>query len=1257
MLLRPVYQSGQPLTTRKFNYKLFLEFTCSLLTPEIAARIVHLWDTDKDGSLNFREIVTGLTCACRCSLDSRLRFCFTLFATDPLNTTGTLNLVEIRQMVSALHDLYNASAADKVHAQREISRLGAKLTRERTQSIGSADSDGIEGSSRSPTPDELPDGTNPFSDHVSTEAEPLLHRLGKVAPAAETEGLGVVDFMTWMQKEKCGQHLNDLLGKIGHLVFGIKPIKGRLEGEIIALRRRLDAIKDRARANAGLSRESHLVSSVWWQEWTSYTTGTPLPKSVRKKSKDSRPSSAHRKNGGQSPKAPGEIRNQPLARTSGALGNWNIFSSGGGWTNRLRKNLTKDKDYILVSDGVWALLHHWYGGGPTYSRPVVTNDKTKVPEVELYPLVLKVMKYIPAPSKNAGETSKPDAPPKPVAFLDYECSRFQTVEEVLRSIATNKRVRKKMDSVRLWDYRNPKAPAQMDDKDITLATMGIDDGDQIVLEIRNADLSWPSELLAVANAKKGKAAVETRIGSVVALRQPGATGLSNLGNTCYMNAALQCLSNTHILTEYFQRKCHLTEINKDNPIGTKGAVAKRYANLIRDLWRGSVSVAPAKLLDTIAHHAPQFRGNIQHDSQELLAFLIDGLHEDLNRVMNKPYVERKDSDGRPDCVVAKESWQGHLARNASIVVDLFHGLIKSQLRCKTCQHTNVTFDPFSTLTLPLPSENTSVMDVMFRPLLDSVPTRLSVEVDRDATFLDAKAALSLLVGLPIDRIVFIENLGTKSQNLVDEAAKLSNPRGRAHSLSAYEIASPLPKDDEVGSSKGLAADADAGPGDSTKEEGGAVSAADTSGESVDSLAPKKSSDSGSMNKPFRANGFVDEPPTDQLQSHHSLKTLIPGYIVVVHRRQDPQVHFLTNTTSIQVFGDALLLETNAALTSSELYAFIWARVKRFVNADVAAPFTLKLVDNTGTRCSRCHWNRFCSGCTLAKEDVALPGDIASIAIEWNAEDLHLSFDYVEQRRMIEHESVQEFKEKAKQPILLIDCLRAFTKEENMGPDESWYCPKCKTHREATKKLDIWTLPPVLIIHLKRFHMVNGRWVKSQRHVDVPHSAFDIFQHLTPPAFEAACAGRADPAAGTQDSGSTQDSVDAHVDGAQPTNAGAQTDAGAHAPPAIPTPESAATNADATAAAESARQRAAGPDPAQMPGHVAADALADSNAEASQYIELEATESLNRAAMGLEHTEAGADVAIPSSAADAAKKTNIDWANLDPHAVRCECDCD
>ena len=64
---------------------------------------------------------------------------------------------------------------------------------------------------------------------------------------------------------------------------------------------------------------------------------------------------------------------------------------------------------------------------------------------------------------------------------------------------------------------------------------------------------------------------------------------------------------------------------------------------------------------------------------ELLAFLLDGLHEDLNRVMIKPYDELKDSDGRPDDIVAGEAWENHIRQGEIFfkrkLILLYYGLI------------------------------------------------------------------------------------------------------------------------------------------------------------------------------------------------------------------------------------------------------------------------------------------------------------------------------------------------------------------------------------------------------------------------------------------------------------------------------------------------------------------------------------------------------------------------------------------------------
>ena len=59
-------------------------------------------------------------------------------------------------------------------------------------------------------------------------------------------------------------------------------------------------------------------------------------------------------------------------------------------------------------------------------------------------------------------------------------------------------------------------------------------------------------------------------------------------------------------------------------------------------------VVPRNFKQAVGRFAPQFSGYQQQDSQELLTFLLDGLHEDLNRIKQKPYIELKDSENRAD---------------------------------------------------------------------------------------------------------------------------------------------------------------------------------------------------------------------------------------------------------------------------------------------------------------------------------------------------------------------------------------------------------------------------------------------------------------------------------------------------------------------------------------------------------------------------------------------------------------------------------
>ncbi|XP_034009039.1 ubiquitin carboxyl-terminal hydrolase 33 isoform X3 [Trematomus bernacchii] len=117
------------------------------------------------------------------------------------------------------------------------------------------------------------------------------------------------------------------------------------------------------------------------------------------------------------------------------------------------------------------------------------------------------------------------------------------------------------------------------------------------------------------------------------LRARGLTGLKNIGNTCYMNAALQALSNCPPLTQFFLECGGMVKTDK------KPALSKSYQKLVSDLWHKNRPsyVVPTNLFQGIKAVNPMFRGYSQQDSQEFLRCLMDQLHEELKETQHEPY--------------------------------------------------------------------------------------------------------------------------------------------------------------------------------------------------------------------------------------------------------------------------------------------------------------------------------------------------------------------------------------------------------------------------------------------------------------------------------------------------------------------------------------------------------------------------------------------------------------------------------------------
>lgn len=157
----------------------------------------------------------------------------------------------------------------------------------------------------------------------------------------------------------------------------------------------------------------------------------------------------------------------------------------------------------------------------------------------------------------------------------------------------------------------------------------------------------------------------------------GVIGLKNLGNTCFMNSSLQCLSNIRAFQRYFLKTIDIEELKAQEL--PEFEVIQTLTELFNNVWNGDAAqVSPKEFWDSFRKSCPFFKGMAQHDSQEFLRIFLDKLHEELK-------------------------FEYQIGKHRSIVSDIFRSELQNKITCKICGNHTVKDEEFYDLSVSIPT--------------------------------------------------------------------------------------------------------------------------------------------------------------------------------------------------------------------------------------------------------------------------------------------------------------------------------------------------------------------------------------------------------------------------------------------------------------------------------------------------------------------------------------------------------------------------
>jgi len=634
----------------------------------------------------------------------------------------------------------------------------------------------------------------------------------------------------------------------------------------------------------------------------------------------------------------------------------------------------------------------------------------------------------------------------------------------------------------------------------------------------------------------------------------GQIGGYNLGNTCFMNSSIACLSNCTELTYYFLKGDYLKDINEENTLGMKGELAKEWGKLLNQYWVKSTSTGdPSDFKSTIGQKAVRFRGYGQQDSNEFMSVFLDILNEDLNKTTKKQYIELKEkSDDETDEQCAKRFWDANLSRNDSIITDLFCGQFKSTITCPNCNFINISFDPFDTINLPLLTQvkrqsygyGDSSIDVLKfyyipKNRLRNTYCLMIKDVSKSEILKDIidriKKEKDFIYHDKIDDLFMVDMFNKKKYGYAKKTDFIRNYSYNNEYLYTFdldknndEIAFPVyfwEKDDE-----------------------------DSKSDYPRMVFTKKAENLKDLRKRvyFYLRKYILSPFLKENEEKDEVSKEIENYIEdKKNELPDEDLYAIVEKEYNEIFKKCdsedenknekdKEKEENVEKASEEKEKkeeegkeeqndknkkeLITPEIKENKNSldkfisDM--PFQIYIrKDSSGYYYNRETISLFDSKNFpyfnkklkdfLDIKAFSIPFDESNIRlnnyeliVKFNQQSKYINKDTFDLNKFdsIEFDYKPKKKEEPKKEgeedelsgkMTLEKCLKKFCKEEQLEQGDEWYCSKCKKHVLAKKKMELYYVPKILIICFKRFVKDSYRWEKNEDEVEFPINNLDL----------------------------------------------------------------------------------------------------------------------------------------------------------------------